>query len=99
MNIYPIGTVVTLVNGEQELMITARFPLYENNGKIGYFEYAGCFYPQGQLNGENYFFNTEDIDTVHFIGYITAEEESIQSGLADKIKSIPYPKIEITDTL
>lgn len=99
MNIYPIGTVVTLVNGQQELMITARFPLYENNGKMGYFDYAGCFYPQGQLNGENYFFNTEDIDNVHFIGYITDEEKAIQIGLEDKIKSIPYPKIDIEETL
>lgn len=33
MMIYPIGTVVTLVDGEQQLMITARFPLYENQGE------------------------------------------------------------------
>lgn len=44
MELLPIGTVVTLKNGEQELMITARFPLYNNNGEIGYFDYAGCFY-------------------------------------------------------
>jgi len=99
MKIYPIGTVVTLVNGEQELMITARFPLYDNSGKIGYFDYAGCFYPQGQMNGENYFFNEEDIDHVHFTGYINGEEEEISKSLKEKIKEIPYPKIDITENL
>lgn len=55
MELLPIGTVVTLNDGEQELMITARFPLYDNNGTVGYFDYAGCFYPQGQFNEGNYF--------------------------------------------
>ena len=37
--ILPIGSIVQLKNGEVKLMIINRFPLYNNNGEIGYFDY------------------------------------------------------------
>ena len=37
--ILPIGSIVQLKNGEVKLMILNRFPLYNNNGEIGYFDY------------------------------------------------------------
>ena len=39
MELLPIGTVVLLKNGEQELMITSRFPLY-----ITMIEITGQYY-------------------------------------------------------
>lgn len=99
MKLLPIGTVVTLNDGEQELMITARFPLYDNNGIVGYFDYAGCFYPQGQFNEGNYFFNSEDIQTIHFTGYITEEEQEIQKNIEKQLKSTPYKKLAIKETI
>ena len=99
MELLPIGTVVTLNNGEQELMITARFPLYNNNGEIGYFDYAGCFYPQGQINEGNYFFNSEDIQTIHFTGYVSEAEQELQKNIMEQLKSTPYPKLDIKETL
>ncbi|WP_339099340.1 hypothetical protein IGL98_000240 [Enterococcus sp. DIV0840] len=99
MELLPIGTVVTLNDGEQELMITARFPLYDNNGTVGYFDYAGCFYPQGQFNEGNYFFNSEDIKTIHFTGYISEEEQELQKNIKQQLKSTTYKKLSIKETL
>lgn len=93
MQLLPIGTVVTLNNGDQELMITARFPLYNNDGEIGYFDYAGCFYPQGQFDDNSYFFNVEDIETVHFIGYVSPAETELQKTIREQLKTTPYPKL------
>ncbi|MGK0551859.1 DUF4176 domain-containing protein [Enterococcus faecalis] len=99
MDLLPIGTVVTLNNGEQELMITARFPLYNNEGNIGYFDYAGCFYPQGQFNEGNYFFNEEDIQTIHFTGYISEAEKELQATIQEQLRSTPYQKLNIQETI
>lgn len=98
MIIYPIGTVVTLNDGEQELMITSRFPLYEDQGNRGYFDYAGCIFPQGQINESNYFFNEEDIKTVHFEGYKSEEEIRLREDLMKQVPSIRYPKLSVNDT-
>ncbi|WP_321386737.1 DUF4176 domain-containing protein [uncultured Enterococcus sp.] len=67
MKILPIGSIIQLSKEkEQLLMVTSRFPLYNKQGEIGYFDYAGCLYPQGQTSQENFFFNTEDIEKVLF---------------------------------
>ena len=47
--VLPIGSIVQLNNGEVKLMIINRYPLYNNYGVIGYFDYSGCVYPNGSL--------------------------------------------------
>ena len=37
-NLLPIGTVVRLHNGTIDVMIIGRFPLYNQEGTIGYFD-------------------------------------------------------------
>ncbi|MGG5341620.1 DUF4176 domain-containing protein [Enterococcus sp. AZ192] len=99
MELLPIGTVVLLENGEQELMITSRFPLYNNEGDIGYFDYAGCFYPQGQFNEGNYFFNQEDIKEILFKGYESPQEIELRLNIMNQIDNTSYKKITIKETL
>ncbi len=36
-------------------MVITRAPIYNNEGTIGYFDYAGCLYPQGQTGYNNGF--------------------------------------------
>ncbi|MCK1192945.1 DUF4176 domain-containing protein [Streptococcus uberis] len=68
-NILPIGTVVTLKNGSLKVMIIARYPLYNYNNRIGYFDYSGCVFPSGVTDNQTYFFNTVDIEKVWFTGF------------------------------
>ena len=98
MKIYPIGTVVTLIDGEQQLMITSRFPLYDNEGNIGYFDYAGCLFPQGQMNESNFFFNEDDIKSIEFEGYHSDEEQHLKVELEKQILTIQHPKLSVKDT-
>lgn len=97
MEILPIGSVVILNKGEQELMITSRFPLYPLDGEMGYFEYAGCIYPHGYVKQENYFFNSEDIEKVQFIGYESEEEEELREKIISQIQDIKYRKLSVHD--
>lgn len=98
MEMYSIGTVVNLKAGEQELMITSRFPLYNNKGEIGYFEYGGCLYPQGETSENNFFFNSEDIEAVLFEGYTSEEELQLRESFKNQISEIKYPKLSVNDT-
>ena len=41
-NLLPIGTVVRLHNGTIDVMIIGRFPLYNQESTIGYFDYVAC---------------------------------------------------------
>ena len=57
MELLPIGSVVTINNDENKtkLMIISVFPLKNENGKVGYYDYASCLYPYGLVN-DQYFF-------------------------------------------
>lgn len=93
MNLLPIGSVVRLYNGEKKLMILSRFPLYNSEGTLGYFEYSATVYPMGKVEEEVYFFNHENIEETYFVGYIDKEEEGMQKLF--KEKSIPYPQLKV----
>ena len=54
-NLLPLGSVVRLNKGELKIMIISRLPLYNNEGTIGYFDYAACVYPTGQADQQVHF--------------------------------------------
>lgn len=95
MNILSIGTVVRLKNGKRKLMITSRTPLANENGIIGYFDYGGCLFPEGQINQQTYFFNNDDIDEILYEGYYDELEEIYRKRYKKEIKNILYPKLSI----
>ena len=75
----PIGSVCTLKGGEKKLMITA---FYVKDESEELFDYCGCFYPEGMINSDEYYvFNQDQIDTVHFIGFINEEEKEFKTEL------------------
>ncbi len=75
--IYPLGTVVYLQEGNEKIMIIGRgvvFADQETNEDV-YTDYMGCLYPSG-VNPENaIFFNHENIDEVIFEGFRDDSEE------------------------
>ncbi|MBC6308468.1 DUF4176 domain-containing protein [Listeria sp. FSL L7-1582] len=91
----PLGSVVRLKNGEQQLVVISRFPLYNNQGVIGYFEYGACLYPNGQIDQTAYFFNQEDIDEMYFTGYINEAEETFRVKVKAELEKIAYPRLEL----
>ncbi|MBC1675426.1 DUF4176 domain-containing protein [Listeria welshimeri] len=91
----PLGSVVRLKNGEQQLLIISRFTLYNNQGVIGYFEYSGCLYPNGQTDQTSYFFNQEDIEKIYFTGYVNEAEREFREKVDKELKKIAYPRFEL----
>ena len=65
-NLLPLGSVVRLNKGELKIMIISRLPLYNNEGTIGYFDYAACVYPTGQADQQCTFFLMKKILQKYF---------------------------------
>ena len=95
--VLPIGSIVQLNNGEVKLMIINRYPLYNNHGVIGYFDYSGCVYPNGSLDNQAYFFNKENIAKVWFKVYIDESEELLQQKFKKEKDNINYPRLSLDE--
>jgi len=94
--ILPIGTVVKLKKGEQELMVVGRAQLFNNAGTIGYFDYSAALYPQGVIsNSEFLFFNDDDIEEVIFEGYRSELEIEFADAYEENISKVTYPKLTL----
>ena len=91
----PIGSVVQLHNGSTKLMIVSRFPLFNKQGKVGYYDYSACLYPTGMTDNQSFFFNEENIDKIWFEGYIDESEEEAQELFEKEKGNISYPKLDI----
>lgn len=74
----PIGSIVYLKEGTSKIMILNRGPIIKMNDEELLFDYSGCFYPQGLLSDNVFYFNHENIDEVIFEGYTDADEERYQ---------------------
>lgn len=96
--ILPLGTVVTLKNGNIKLIIVGRAQLFNNGGTIGYFDYSALRYPQGMMGEQEFaFFNDEDIEEVLFEGYRDEQEIDFSNSYEEKIKNVQYPKLTLED--
>ncbi|MFD1414135.1 DUF4176 domain-containing protein [Oceanobacillus jeddahense] len=82
----PIGSIVYLREGTSKLMILNRAPILpsEENQEEGiWYDYSGCFYPQGLNPAKVYYFYEENIDKVVFEGFKDEEEERFQELFQD----------------
>ncbi|MDR0300328.1 MAG: DUF4176 domain-containing protein [Streptococcaceae bacterium] len=94
--ILPIGSVVTLKHGEAQLMIAGRAQLFNNEGTIGYFDYAALAYPQGIVEANSYaFFNDEDIEDILFEGYRSVDEIKYANNYMSLVTNAAFPKLEL----
>ncbi|WP_269409908.1 DUF4176 domain-containing protein [Lentibacillus daqui] len=84
----PIGSIVYLKEGTSKLMILNRGPILpsgETEEGIWY-DYSGCFYPQGLVSNNVFYFNEENIDEIVFEGFKDDEEERFQKIFHDRLK-------------
>lgn len=77
----PIGSIVYLNEGTHKIMIMNRAPILpseESEDEGIWYDYSGCFYPQGLDPNNVFYFNNENIDKVVFEGFKDEEEERFQ---------------------
>ena len=85
----PIGSVVRLKDGNKRLMVTGFLPVENEDKEEKVWDYCGCLYPEGILTpAENYLFDHEQIEEVHFIGLVDEEEEKFKKNLNTAIEQL-----------
>jgi len=101
VSMLPIGSIVYLKEGTSKIMILNRGPIIEQEGEHTMFDYSGCFYPQGLVPENVFYFNHENIDDVVFEGYKDNEEDRFQKLFSDwkKDNEDQYIKGKVTEPL
>jgi len=97
----PIGTIVYLKEGTNKLMILNRGPIIEKDGEQTMFDYSGCFYPQGLVPENVFYFNQENIDEIIFEGFKDSEEDRFKKLFSDwkEENEGQFKKGEVTEPL
>lgn len=82
----PIGSVIWLKDAKKPLMI---FGIKQSNLETEEeYDYIGVLYPEGNMGTDSQFlFQHEDIESVEFIGYETAERDVFIERLEEFYKN------------
>lgn len=89
----PIGSIVLLKGGSKRLMIYGRLQL---SADMNYYDYIGCFYPEGFINEKfTFLFNHDQIEEVVFEGFTDADELAFLNGVLNNPEMQPaFPKAQ-----
>ena len=72
----PLGSLVVAKGGaRRKIIIIARGLALKVDGKMKFFDYGGCFYPDGMFGTRILYFNREDIEEVLHEGYSDADDQ------------------------
>ncbi|AYG00461.1 DUF4176 domain-containing protein [Lactococcus allomyrinae] len=95
----PLGSIVTVDNARETLMIISRFAETEMDGERGYFDYAAVRSSLGLIKADEiYFFNRENVEEAKFVGYIDAREQLFQDNAEDFSKNITLPHLKLENS-
>lgn len=95
----PVGSVVKLNGGDQNLVIVSLLPVTEMDGEQGYFDYGMAFLPNG-LDGQKLVFaNNENIQEIVYIGFIDVYFQSFVENYDELVNEIEYKKLEIKEVV
>ena len=83
-----LGTIVTLNNGTQKIMIITRNVVTIINEEELLFDYGSCVYPTGIDPEKMYYFNEEDIDRVIFNGFSDEDDQIYQLQMKKGLREI-----------
>ncbi len=93
-DLLPIGSIVTLKDGNKRLMICSR--IQTRSGSDIVYDYAACLYPEGIVAADQmYFFNHGSIERVYFIGFQDEEELAYHKQVLDKLDE--YGELTVRD--
>lgn len=83
----PIGSVITLNGAKKKMMIIGSSVKVENTNTV--YDYIALPFPEGYIDSEKMFlFYAEDIEEVHFLGYVNAETQVHLHNVAARLDEI-----------
>ncbi|WP_304580917.1 DUF4176 domain-containing protein [Dubosiella newyorkensis] len=83
----PLGSVVTLKNGDKKIMIIGRFQRSKESGKI--YDYAAVLWPEGMIDSTKmYLFDHKDTRVLYYIGLQNEEEFNFRFVLEEEYEKV-----------
>ncbi len=80
----PIGSVISLVGAKKKMMIVGASVKVADTDKV--YDYIALPFPEGYIDSEKMFlFQANDIEAVHFIGYVNAEAQVYLNNYAEQL--------------
>lgn len=92
-----MGSIVILNGGTQKIIIIARGMVAANFNPPLFFEYGGCFYPQGLIGDQIMYFNHEDISKIIFTGYSDDDNELMVDNINEWYEKSGFTKGNIEE--
>lgn len=99
----PLGTIVVLNGSIKKVMIAQRavyVPTNEDKADSKYFEYGAVLYPEGLVDGQLVYFNSEDVYKIIALGYTDADDELLVEEIneaLEKVETKPEKVAEIAE--
>lgn len=94
----PLGTIVVLNGAVKKLMIAQRAVTIANDkdpeAEPQYFDYGAVLYPEGLIDGQLVYFNSEDIYTIIAEGYSDKDDELIIDEINEALNNIEKSKAD-----
>lgn len=72
----PLGSVVYLNEGNKKLLIVSRGLIVKSGDGLVYFDYGGVPYPEGLVDDQMAYFQSEGISKIVFEGYSDLDDEA-----------------------
>ena len=86
----PLGSVVTLREGNKKIMIVGRLQKHMETEEIC--DYAAVLWPEGLIDSKRfYLFNQDDIQCLYFVGLQDVEEFNYRYELEDQYNQLSHP--------
>ncbi len=95
----PLGTVVVLNGSIKKVMIAQRavyVPANEDETDVKYFEYGAVLYPEGLVDGQLVYFNSEDVYKVIAVGYTDADDELLVEEINEALEKVENEPKKVT---
>ncbi|MBQ1931292.1 MAG: DUF4176 domain-containing protein [Lachnospiraceae bacterium] len=90
-NLLPIGSVITVKEANKKMMIIGIL----QKSKDTKYDYMAVLYPEGYLTQKQiYLFNHEDIEEVHFLGFMGVDYQVFRNNLVNILEDIEEAESE-----
>jgi hypothetical protein len=88
----PLGTICVVKGNTKKLMVIARGLALQHEGKMQYYDYGACLYPEGLMGDQVIYFNHDAIQKTVHEGYADEDNELLLENLKENLKTVTLEK-------
>lgn len=85
-DILPVGSIVEIKGCPYQILIIGRAILSEIGVERIFNDYTGCFYPQGMIDDNLFYFNNDDITNILYTPPLSEDEETLKKTIMKVIE-------------